>query len=78
MRFARSMILALVLLRAERLDPGPGRPRQRRGPAHCRRDPSLPYTGASPGLSAWAAGGLLAVGGLLLLATRRRPGSAAA
>jgi LPXTG-motif cell wall-anchored protein len=47
-------------------------------PAHCRRDASLPYTGSHPGLSAGAAAGLLAVGGLLLLATRRRSGSAAA
>ncbi|MDP9207337.1 MAG: LPXTG cell wall anchor domain-containing protein [Actinomycetota bacterium] len=47
-------------------------------PAHCRRDASLPYTGSGAGLSAGAAGGLLAVGGLLLLVTRRRSGPAAA
>jgi LPXTG-motif cell wall-anchored protein len=47
-------------------------------PAHCRRDASLPYTGSRAGLSAGAAGGLLAVGGLLLLVTRRRSGRAAA
>jgi LPXTG-motif cell wall-anchored protein len=47
-------------------------------PAHCRRDRSLPYTGSHTGLSAWMAGGLLAAGGALLLATRRRSGSTAA
>jgi LPXTG-motif cell wall-anchored protein len=47
-------------------------------PAHCRRDASLPYTGSRAGLSAGAAGGLLAVGVGLLLVTRRRSGSAAA
>ena len=45
-------------------------------PAHCRRDASLPYTGSRAGLSAGAAGGLLAVGVGLLL-TRRRSSSAA-
>jgi LPXTG-motif cell wall-anchored protein len=44
-------------------------------PAHCRRDRSLPYTGSHSGLTAWAAAGLLAAGGLLLLATRRLEGS---
>ena len=44
-------------------------------PAHCRRDASLPYTGSGAGLSAGAAGGLLAVGGVLLLVTRRRSAS---
>jgi LPXTG-motif cell wall-anchored protein len=47
-------------------------------PAHCRRDASLPYTGSGAGLSAGAAAGLLAVGAVLLLATRRRSGSPAA
>ena len=46
-------------------------------PAHCRRDASLPYTGSRAGLSAGAAGGLLAVGVGLLLLTRRRSSSAA-
>ena len=46
-------------------------------PAHCRRDASLPYTGSHAGLSAGAAGGLLAVGVGLLLITRRRSGSPA-
>ena len=46
-------------------------------PAHCRRDASLPYTGSRAGLSAGAAGGLLAVGVGLLLITRRRSGSPA-
>jgi LPXTG-motif cell wall-anchored protein len=46
-------------------------------PAHCRRDASLPYTGASTGPSAAAAAGLLAVGGLLLVLGRRRSGSSA-
>ena len=45
-------------------------------PAHCRRDASLPYTGSHTGLSAGASGGLLAVGVVLLLVTRRRSGSA--
>ena len=44
-------------------------------PAHCRRDASLPYTGSHTGPVAGIAGGLLAVGGLLLLATRRRVSS---
>ena len=47
-------------------------------PAHCRRDRSLPYTGSHTGLSAWMAGGLLAVGGAMLVVTRRRSGSTAA
>ncbi len=47
-------------------------------PAHCRRDASLPYTGSHAGLTAGAAGGLLAVGAVLLLVTRRRSGSAPA
>jgi LPXTG-motif cell wall-anchored protein len=47
-------------------------------PAHCRRDASLPYTGSHTGLWAGAAAGLLAVGVVLLLVTRRRSGSAAA
>lgn len=46
-------------------------------PAHCRRDASLPYTGASSGRSAGVAAGLLGVGALLLLVTRRRPLAAA-
>jgi LPXTG-motif cell wall-anchored protein len=41
-------------------------------PAHCRRDASLPYTGPRAGLSTGAAVGLLTVGGLLLVVTRRR------
>jgi LPXTG-motif cell wall-anchored protein len=45
-------------------------------PAHCRRDASLPYTGSHTGLSAGAAAGLLGVGAVLLLVTRRRSGSA--
>ena len=46
-------------------------------PAHCRRDVSLPYTGAGTGPAAAAGTGLLAAGGLLLLAgRRRRPGFA--
>jgi LPXTG-motif cell wall-anchored protein len=45
-------------------------------PAHCRRAASLPYTGSSTGPSAGVAAGLLALGGLLLVVTRRRPGSA--
>jgi hypothetical protein len=44
-------------------------------PAHCRRDASLPYTGSGAGLTARAAGGLLVVGGVLLLVTRRRTGA---
>jgi LPXTG-motif cell wall-anchored protein len=44
-------------------------------PAHCRRDASLPYTGARAGLTATAAGGLLLAGGVLLLVTRRRSGA---
>ena len=44
-------------------------------PAHCRRDASLPYTGSHTGLVTGIAGALLAVGGVLLLATRRRSGS---
>ena len=47
-------------------------------PAHCRRDASLPYTGSHTGLSAGASAGLLAVGVVLLLVTRRRSGSATA
>jgi LPXTG-motif cell wall-anchored protein len=47
-------------------------------PAHCRRDASLPYTGSGAGLSAGAAAGLLVVGVVLVLGTRRRSGSAAA
>jgi LPXTG-motif cell wall-anchored protein len=47
-------------------------------PAHCRRDASLPYTGSHTGVSAGIAGALLAVGGLLLVVTRRRQGSAPA
>ena len=47
-------------------------------PAHCRRDRSLPYTGSDTGPTAWLAAGLLALGGALLLATRRRSGSTAA
>jgi LPXTG-motif cell wall-anchored protein len=42
-------------------------------PAHCRRDASLPYTGSRTGAAAATAGGLFAVGGLLLLTARRRP-----
>ena len=42
-------------------------------PAHCRRDASLPYTGSHTGLLTGVAGALLAMGGLLLLAARRRP-----
>jgi hypothetical protein len=41
-------------------------------PAHCARAPSLPYSGAPSSLSAVAGGVLLAVGGVLLLVTRRR------
>ena len=45
-------------------------------PAHCRRDASLPYTGSSPWPSAGGtAAGLLGVGAVLLLLTRRRPSS---
>jgi LPXTG-motif cell wall-anchored protein len=40
-------------------------------PAHCKRATTLPYTGSSPRLAALA-GTLLGVGGLLVLATRRR------
>jgi hypothetical protein len=47
-------------------------------PAHCRRDASLPYTGSHYGLSAGAAAGLVAVGAVLVLVTRRRSGSAPA
>jgi hypothetical protein len=47
-----------------------------RAPAHCRRDATLPYSGSRSGLSAFVAGGLLGMGVLLLLATRRRPESA--
>jgi LPXTG-motif cell wall-anchored protein len=47
-------------------------------PAHCRRDASLPYTGSHAGLSVGIAGGLLTAGGVLLLVTRRRPGSTSA
>jgi LPXTG-motif cell wall-anchored protein len=45
-------------------------------PAHCRRDASLPYTGSSSGRSAGVAAGLLGVGALLLVGTRRRSASA--
>jgi LPXTG-motif cell wall-anchored protein len=45
-------------------------------PAHCKRDVSLPYTGAGTGTTAAVAGGLLGAGGLLLLAGRRRSGAA--
>ena len=41
-------------------------------PAHCRRATSLPYTGAGTTSTGMVAGGLLAAGGLLLLATRHR------
>jgi hypothetical protein len=44
-------------------------------PAHCRRDASLPYTGSQAGRLTGTAATLLAVGGLLLLATRRRSSS---
>jgi LPXTG-motif cell wall-anchored protein len=44
-------------------------------PAHRRRNASLPYTGSDSSLAAGTAGGLLAVGGLLLLVTRRRSNS---
>ena len=47
-------------------------------PAHCRRGASLPYTGSGAGLSAGVATGLLAVGAVLLLASRRRSESPAA
>ena len=46
-------------------------------PAHCRRDASLPYTGASSGRWAGVVAGLLGAGALLLLVTRRRPLAAA-
>jgi LPXTG-motif cell wall-anchored protein len=45
-------------------------------PAHCRRAASLPYTGSSTGRSAGVAAGLLGVGALLVLVTRRRSVSA--
>jgi LPXTG-motif cell wall-anchored protein len=41
-------------------------------PAHCKRATTLPYTGASSRLPAALAGALLGMGGLLVLATRRR------
>jgi LPXTG-motif cell wall-anchored protein len=41
-------------------------------PAHCAKAASLPYSGARSGIAAVAAGVLLAVGGALLLVTRRR------
>jgi hypothetical protein len=41
-------------------------------PAHCKRAASLPYSGSRAAASAAIAGGLLGVGGLLLLLTRRR------
>src|SRR4029453_16460545 len=41
-------------------------------PAPRRRAASLPYTGSSTGRSAGAAAGLLGVGALLVLVTRRR------
>jgi hypothetical protein len=44
-------------------------------PAHCRRATSLPYTGSSPWPSAGTAAGLLGVGAVLLLLTRRRAAS---
>jgi LPXTG-motif cell wall-anchored protein len=44
-------------------------------PAHCRRDASLPYSGSHTGLVAGLAGVLLAVGGLLLVVSRRRVSS---
>jgi LPXTG-motif cell wall-anchored protein len=44
-------------------------------PAHCRRDPSLPYTGTHTGLSVGLGGVLVTVGGLLVLVARRRSGS---
>ena len=47
-------------------------------PAHCRRDASLPYTGPHTWLSGGAAAGLLALGAVLLLVTRRRSRSATA
>jgi LPXTG-motif cell wall-anchored protein len=47
-------------------------------PAHCRRNASLPYTGSHSGLAAGTAAGLLAVGWLLLLITRRRSDSSPA
>ena len=45
-------------------------------PAHCRRATSLPYTGSSSGRSAGVAAGLVGVGALLVLVTRRRSVSA--
>jgi hypothetical protein len=41
-------------------------------PAHCAKAASLPYSGSPSGITAVAGGVLLAVGGVLLLATRRR------
>jgi LPXTG-motif cell wall-anchored protein len=41
-------------------------------PAHCAKAASLPYSGSRSGIAAVAAGVLLAVGGALLLVTRRR------
>jgi LPXTG-motif cell wall-anchored protein len=41
-------------------------------PAHCAKAASLPHSGSRSGIAAVAAGVLLAVGGALLLVTRRR------
>jgi hypothetical protein len=45
-------------------------------PPHCRRDASLPYSGAPSTGAAALAVALLGAGGLLLLLTRRRPRTA--
>jgi hypothetical protein len=45
-------------------------------PPHCTRAASLPYTGAPSTGAAALAATLLGAGGLLLLLTRRRPGTA--
>ena len=60
---------------SSRASPGPGRPYegQRPGPLPAGRLP--PYTGSHTGPVAGTAGALLAVGGLLLLVSRRRSGS---
>jgi hypothetical protein len=42
-------------------------------PAHCAREANLPYSGTPSSGAATLAGTLLAAGGLLLFATRRRP-----